>query len=76
MRTLGGSIGLAAGVIVFNQKIRNSAALANTLSQSDLQTVYKSPLIISTFNPHEQRLVATAFSTAFTAEMRVAMLAS
>lgn len=72
MRSLGGSIGLAVCVIVFNQDIRASPVLARELSPEQIAALFKSPLILSTFPPYQQRLVAGVYASAFTEEMRVA----
>lgn len=71
-RSLGGSIGLAVGVIVFNNHIRASQSLANQLTPSQLSDLYKSPLVISAFSHQEQALVAQVYAKAFTQEMQVA----
>ena len=72
MRTLGGSIGLASGVIIFNQRIKASTALTETLSGSQLASLYKSPLSIARLTPQQQALVATVYADAFTRQMVVA----
>ncbi|KAK5173542.1 uncharacterized protein LTR77_002223 [Saxophila tyrrhenica] len=71
MRSLGGSIGLATGVIVFNSGIRHSDALANALSPADMSALLKSPLHIASFAPEQQMLVAKVFGQAFTGQMRI-----
>jgi hypothetical protein len=38
--------------------------------------LYKSPIVIETFSPEQQALVAQVFAQAFTAQMRVAMYAA
>lgn len=72
MRTLGGSIGLAVAVIVFNSRARSSSTLATALSPSQQSSLFRSPLIIETFTPEQQELVAEAFAEAFTDQMKVA----
>lgn len=72
MRSLGGSIGLAVCVIVFNKKIRASDALTRELDPDELSALFKSPLVISSFNPKQQALVAKVYAKAFTQEMKVA----
>jgi hypothetical protein len=72
MRTLGGSIGLAAGVIVFNLNIRSSTVLTKILTSSQLAAIYKSPIALEQLPEGEQQLVAKTYSSAFTSEMRVA----
>ena len=72
MRTLGGSIGLAAGVIVFNQRIRSSSALTRTLTDNQLSTIYKSPLAAEQLSRNEQQLVSRIYADAFSSEMRTA----
>ena len=72
MRTLGGSVGLAAGVIVFNQQLRGSAQLNQTLTREQLSTVYKSPLAIEQLPQSEQQLVSKIYAQAFSLEMRTA----
>lgn len=72
MRTLGGSIGLAIAVIVFNSGVRHSTAISRAISSAQLRTLFQSPLVIETFPPAQQRLVATAFAQAFTEQMRIA----
>jgi hypothetical protein len=73
MRSLGGSIGLAVGVIVFNARIRESSALANALSPKQMSALLKSPLHIASLAPNEQRLVSEVFAKAFTQDMQVAL---
>ena len=72
MRSLGGSIGLAIGVIVFNSQIRASKGLAVALNPEEMAAVLKSPLAIAQLTPQQQGLVSRAYATAFTEEMRVA----
>ena len=72
MRSLGGSIGLAVAVIVFNNKIRATAALTSVLTPSQTSELLKSPLAISRLTPPEQALVAKVYAKAFTNEMQVA----
>lgn len=72
MRSLGGSLGLAACVIVFNKKIRASESLVNELDPSQMSALLKSPLVISSFSPEQQALVAKVYAKAFTQEMKVA----
>ncbi|KAK5162997.1 uncharacterized protein LTR77_011052 [Saxophila tyrrhenica] len=72
MRTLGGSIGLAAGVIVFNQNLRGSTALNRALTPSELSTLYQSPLAAEQFPKNEQQLVSRVYADAFTSEMQTA----
>ena len=72
MRSLGGSIGLAIGVIVFNSQIRHSTSLANELTPDQMTALFKSPLTISTLTPEQQALVSRVYATAFTQEMKVA----
>jgi hypothetical protein len=72
MRSLGGSIGLAIGVIVFNSTIRSSRDLVNALSPEEMVAVLRSPLAIAQLTHVQQAMVAQAYATAFTQEMRVA----
>lgn len=72
MRSLGGSIGLAIGVIVFNSQIRNSSPLNKALTADEMSALLKSPLTIASFTPQQQMLVSEVFADAFTQEMRVA----
>ncbi len=72
MRTLGGSVGLAAGVIVFNQQIRSSAVLNKALTGSQLSDIYKSPLAIEQLSQGERQLVSRIYADAFSSEMRTA----
>ncbi|CAK4013795.1 Major facilitator superfamily domain, general substrate transporter [Lecanosticta acicola] len=72
MRTLGGSIGLAIAVIVFNAGVRASSAINEVLSPAQLNSLFRSPLAIATFTPPQQQLVAEAFAHAFTQQMRIA----
>lgn len=72
MRSLGGSIGLAVGVIVFNSKVRNSSPLSQALTVDEMVALLKSPLTIATFTPQQQVLVSEVFADAFTQEMKVA----
>ena len=72
MRSLGGSIGLAVAVIVFNKRIRASETLNTTLSTDDMNALFKSPLVIDTFTRNQQALVAQVYAEAFTQEMKVA----
>ena len=71
MRSLGGSIGLAVCVIVFNIRIRASSALAAALTGEQMTALLKSPLVISKLTPQEQGLVARVYAKAFTKEMEV-----
>lgn len=73
MRTLGGSIGLAAGVIVFNKRIRGSSALNKVLAAPQLRAIYKSPLVLEQLSPRQQQLVAKVYADAFTQEMQLAL---
>ena len=73
MRTLGGSIGLAAGVIVFNGKIRDSSALKKALSATQRSALYKSPLALEQLSSRQQQLVAKVYADAFTQEMQLAL---
>nr|POE51690.1 efflux pump roqt [Quercus suber] len=75
-RNLGGSIGLAIGVIIFNAAIRSSTALAAALSPAQQSALYKSPLVIASFDPQQQALVSEVFAHAFTQEMRIALYMS
>jgi hypothetical protein len=72
MRSLGGSISLAIGVIVFNSTIRSSRDLVNALSPEEMVAVLRSPLAIAQLTHVQQAMVAQAYATAFTQEMRVA----
>ncbi len=72
MRTLGGSVGLAAGVIVFNMQIRGSSVLQKALTASQLRTLYKSPLAVAQLPRREQEVVSTIYAEAFSLEMRTA----
>lgn len=72
MRTLGGSVGLAAGVIVFNQKIRSSPALNNALTSAQLSTIFRSPLAVEQLSQRERQIVSRIYAEAFSSEMRVA----
>ena len=72
MRTLGGSVGLAAGVIVFNQQLRGDAQLNQTLTGEQLNTIYKSPLAIGQLPRSEQQLVSKIYAQSFSLEMRTA----
>ena len=72
MRSLGGSIGLAIAVIIFNSRIRNSGPLKQALASAQTAALYKSPLAIESFSPPQQALVAGVYAEAFAQEMRVA----
>jgi hypothetical protein len=72
LRSLGGSIGLAVATILFNSQTRSSPALAAALSPTQLTSLYKSPIVIETFSPQQQALVAHVFARAFTQQMKVA----
>ena len=72
MRTLGGSIGLAVGVIVFNQAIRNSDKLQKSLTQDERELLYKSPLALDTLSPNELEVASRIYADAFTSEIRTA----
>ena len=72
MRTLGGSVGLAAGVIVFNQQLRGDPQLSKVLTSEQLSTIYKSPLAIEQLPKAEQGLVSKIYAEAFSLEMRTA----
>ena len=72
MRTLGGSIGLAAGVIVFNQALTSSQPLRNALTADELTGIQQSPLYISELQPNEKAIVSTVFADAFTAQIKTA----
>lgn len=72
MRSLGGSIGLAIGVIVFNSQIRASTELKNALSPDEMNAILRSPLVIGQLTPQQQGMVSKSFAKAFTQEMRVA----
>lgn len=72
MRTLGGSIGLAAGVIVFNQHIRGSTPLNRALTGQQLSEIYKSPLAAENLPQSEQQLVSRIYADAFSSEMQTA----
>ena len=72
MRSLGGSIGLAIGVIVFNSQIRSSTELAHTLTPTEMSALFKSPLTIAELTRTQQAMVARAYAEAFTKEMRAA----
>ena len=73
MRTLGGSIGLASGVIVFNTQIKGSVPLAKELTQSQLHALYKSPLALETFSKRAQQIIPRVYADAFTKEMQMAL---
>ena len=70
-RSLGGSIGLAISVIVFNSQIRHSKALASALTPEQMVALLRSPLHIASFSLQEQQLVSKVFAKAFTQEMEV-----
>ena len=72
MRTLGGSIGLAAATIVFNQQIRGSGALSRALSDKDLNDLLKSPLVLEKMPESVQKTVGHIYAEAFTQEMKMA----
>lgn len=72
VRSLGGSIGLAIGVIVFNSKIRSSSGLVDVLSPEEMAAVLRSPLAIAQLTRGQQAIISQAYATAFTQEMRVA----
>lgn len=69
MRSLGGSIGLAVGTIVFNGKLRGSTVLEYALNQRQLLHIYKSPLYISLLTPGQQELVAQVVAETYTRQM-------
>jgi len=68
MRMLGGALGLAISTIVFNDKIQGSADLARVLSPEQMTHLYKSPLVISTFERYQQEVVAKVYAQAFTSQ--------
>lgn len=72
MRSLGGSLGLAIAVIIFNSQIQSSERLATVLSPEQATALYKSPLAIESFSPQQQASVAEAYAEAFAQQMRVA----
>lgn len=72
-RTLGGSIGLAIATIIFNNKIMSSSRIYSTLTPTEVESLYRSPLVISTFSLPEQQVVGEVFADAFTAQMWAAM---
>lgn len=72
MRTLGGSIGLAAATIVFNKAIQTSPVL-HSLKPAEKDAIYKSPLAIDRLSKQEQHLVGRVYADAFTGEMRMAL---
>ena len=72
MRSLGGSLGLAIGVIVFNSQLRASKALTKTLTPDEMASVLRSPLTIGQLEPQQQALVSKAYAKAFTQEMQMA----
>jgi hypothetical protein len=72
MRSLGGSVGLSVGVIVFNAQIKRSDELAAVLSPDQMSALLKSPLEIAQLEPGQQKMVSEVFAKAFTQEMRVA----
>ena len=72
MRSLGGSIGLAVGVIVFNSRVRTDSELASTLGPKQMSLLLNSPLVIGTFTPEQQALTSRVYAKAFTQEMQVA----
>jgi hypothetical protein len=76
LRSLGGSIGLAIAVIIFNSRTRASAALTASLTPAQISSLYKSPIVVETFLPQQQVLVAEVFARAFTEQMRVAAYVS
>lgn len=73
MRSLGGSIGLSISTIIFNHYVHNSSELSDMLSPSELHELYKSPLVIETFDAGQQDEVTWVYSKAFQQQMRVAM---
>ena len=74
MRSLGGSIGLAISTIVFNRFVRGSQELADMLSHEELEgELYRSPLVMSTWDDQVQAEVGYVYSKAFRGQMRVAM---
>lgn len=72
MRTLGGSIGLSAATIVFNEAIRSSRRLHRTVPQDKLDAIYKSPLVLETLNQQQINVVSKVYADAFTSEMKMA----
>jgi len=72
MRSLGGSIGLAIAVIIFNMRIRTSEALGESLSVTQRTALFKSPLAIKSLSPQQQALVSEMYAKAFSEQMRVA----
>lgn len=76
MRSLGGSIGLAIAVIIFNSRIRSSSLLRQALLPQQTAALYKSPLAIETLSPPQQALVAATYAEAFAQQMRVAAYVS
>jgi len=71
MRALGGSIGLAVAVIVFNTRVRLSTRLTTALAPEQLSTLYKSPLAIESFDVEQRRLIRTVYASIFAQEMRL-----
>lgn len=67
MRVFGGSLGVAASVIILINKIES--ALSGTLSPEQLAEFYRSPLILLQFPPKQQLLARQAFIEAFREDM-------
>lgn len=76
MRSLGGSIGLAIAVIIFNSRIRSSVPLQQALLPEQTAALLKSPLAIESFSPTQQALIAGTYAEAFAQQMRVATYVS
>lgn len=72
MRTLGGSIGLSAATIVFNEAIRTSRRLNRTIQPDILDSIYKSPLVLEKLSGNQLALVSRVYADAFTDEMKMA----
>jgi len=72
MRSFGGSIGLAIGVIIFNTKIRSSVTQKEALQPQQIAALFKSPLAIESFSRPQQALVSGVYAEAFAQQMRVA----
>lgn len=68
-RILGGSIGLATGTIILNNKLNNG--LAGVLDAAQIKSLEQSLSTIGTLSATNRAIVANVFSDSFNKQMRV-----
>lgn len=68
-RVFGGAVGIAACMIMFNNKAQSQ--LVEVMTPEDLKVLHQSPTISSYFPPDVQTLIRAAYSAAFADDIKI-----